>query len=706
MRTSLKTAAAVLAAVVLLFLWVERASRTSPSEPPPGGAIESTTDSGDLAEAGDEIAEVGSAATGGERSRVSVLPPLLDSTVATRRVLRVILDGISEEEATLATVTVTGLLPARGDDGPEEVEGTWPCQGLASEFDLDPFFARSVDLPADLQLDELEVVVDHPFHFLETTRIPIASGVEMATGIIVFELRVRLMRPEFWPEFTLTVRDAHTLAHLDEVELRIRPGPGMARWGQNGTTLLLGDGLSSPIALMGGRQGGEATVAGVALASTTSESPQLVELPRRWPPDRGVLVSARAPGYAWGSISIDVSQGDRELLLEPSAAIDVRLTNVQLESYRALQTTPMLSVYRIRDDGGLQYVHFEPIDEILETEGLQLENLAPGGYRVAVELGGGSWTEPPVLAEEELSGESALTAGERRALRLALVDAPRPPARAALGGVISLPRFGGEEEVRLQIYFQPTQRWRKPDIERFLADLQPLSGALPTWSFREEGLPVGMYRVQLLPFLKAWMVDLTAEGVENLELVLPELAEVHVETVDGHSGERVPREELWYRNQEQLPDQQQNDLARAVTDAPGLFHFWTVPGEVRVWPKFPNGSEREFGGPGKDLVLVSGQQSMKFALAPVYALLFEFREDGTALPTGPLGLQTRRDIRAVDHDGRVTGGGLQRDMRVEVSGPGLYEIHFDGLDAERYFPVPPRRVEVRAGEPTLTRTVP
>ena len=121
---------------------------------------------------------------------------------------------------------------------------------------------------------------------------------------------------------------------------------------------------------------------------------------------------------------------------------------------------------------------------------------------------------------------------------------------------------------------------------------------------------------------------------------------------------------------------------------------------MRVWPKFPNGVEREFGGNGMDLELVPGLQSVEFEFEPVYALHFEFREDGTALPVGPQGMHTTKDIRAVDHDGRVIDGGLQRDMRVEVSEPGLYEIHFDRIDAERYHPVPPRVVEVHAGATT------
>ena len=287
---------------------------------------------------------------------------------------------------------------------------------------------------------------------------------------------------------------------------------------------------------------------------------------------------------------------------------------------------------------------------------------------------------------------------------LALADPPAPPERATLGGVVSFPApsTAWEERVRLQLYFQPTQRWRNPDFEFSLADLQRVGGALPTWSFRVEDLPVGMYRVQLLPFLKVWMIDLQAGGRRG-------------------SGARAPGARRGARRDRRRRDRRagptrrvpgtatrgarsrvncRRDLARADTEEPGRFRFWAAPGAVRVWPKWPNGAEREFGGNGMDLELVPGLQSAKFELAPVYALRFEFREDGTALPTGPQGMHTTQDIRAVGHEGRVTDGGLQRDMIVEVSAPGLYEISFDRIDAERYHTVPPRLVDVRAGETT------
>jgi len=382
-------------------------------------------------------------------------------------------------------------------------------------------------------------------------------------------------------------------------------------------------------------------------------------------------------------------------LLEPAATLGVRLTNVQRERYDAMETLPMLCVYRLWENGDYSYIRFEQLDEALEAEGLWLDSLVPGEYRVTFELGGGAWAEQPLLAKQELS----LVGGETRELVLTLADPPAPPERASLAGVISLPAFGGEDDVRLQLYFQPTQSWRRPDVEFALADLPRVGGAQPSWAFRAESLPVGIYRVQLLPFLKVWMIELTADGAEDLELVIPELAEVLVETVDGQTGERVPLDQFYYRSEEPLPLQLQRDWAKAETAEPGRFRFWTTPGTVKVWPRFPSGSDLEYGGSGQDLQVVPGLQSVKFKLAPVYAMHFEFREGGVALPVGDPGMYVMQNIRAVNHQGRVTGDGLQTDMRVKVSAPGIYEISFEGIDAELYHSIPPRRVEVHAGTP-------
>ena len=55
----------------------------------------------------------------------------------------------------------------------------------------------------------------------------------------------------------------------------------------------------------------------------------------------------------------------------------------------------------------------------------------------------------------------------------------------------------------------------------------------------------------------------------------------------------------------------------------------------------------------------------------------------------------------------MTDGGLQGDMLVEVSAPGLYEINFDRVTADRSHPIEPRRVDVHCSmsAPRLSRIV-
>lgn len=616
----------------------------------------------------------------------------LEAAGTGKSLLRVHLDGVSEAEARSATIELLGLDDR--DGWPMDLEVSWPSQGLESEFDLTEVLA-ALEGRRHLRKGKFEIVATLPAHLGRRTRVDLDDDALHVGDDVVYEVRIPVTQPTPWPEFSLSVLDANTREHLDDVELRIRSGPPMAAWGRNDPSSLLASGVTSPVRLVGVHDADETNLAGMTIAGDNGSSHGLVELARRWSTDRGVIVSARTPDHAWGGISIDVSKGDRELLLKRGAALRVQLANVQLESYAALGAEPMLAIYRIREDGGNQYEHFEALDRTLATEGVRIDGLEPGGYRAAVELGGGVWPEMPVLGIEEIH----LVAGESGEVLLALDDAPRPPSRASIGGVVSFPAPSLEwarENAKLEIYFQPTERWMKPDYELPLDGLEQVGGALPSWAFLLEDLPVGSYRIQLAPFLTCWLVDLEADGATELELVMPELAEVEVDVVDARTRELVPKDSLYFRRRTAAPGQRNRNLAPAVMEAPGRFRFLTAPGTVRIWPKWPNGAEREFGGNGLELELVAGRQRVEFEITPTYAMRIEFREDGVALPTGPQGMHTTKDIRGVGHEGRVIDGGLQRDMIVEVSEPGTYELDFDRVTTDRYLAIAPRRVEVQA----------
>ncbi len=412
---------------------------------------------------------------------------------------------------------------------------------------------------------------------------------------------------------------------------------------------------------------------------------------------RGVIVFASAPGYAWGRLVIDVSKdGKRELLLVPSAELEVRVTNVQLEGYAALEKQANLFITRSDGKGGADQVWNQPIDEALEAEGLHIEGLQPGEFTVSVELGSSfSWRKRHVLAQEELS----LSGGEKRELVLALPDAPALPERATFGGLVSFPAFGGEEDVRLQL-FMADYKYGDADFELSLADMEGIGGVLPAWSFRWEDLPVGLYQVRLLPFDKNWMIELPAGGAEDMELVIPELAEVWVETVDASTGERVPLEVIRYGTREDIPGRVHHDYSNARNHTafegePGHFRFWSAPGAAYV-RTYSIPSELNIGVARQDLELVAGLQSVRLELSPPCTIHFEFRVDGAALPREDgIFIGLGRTIHAVDHDG--TAPTVSYEV-VPLSGPGVYDLTFEGVGADRFLPISPQRVDVRPGE--------
>jgi len=188
MGTMTKVSGAVLVAAACVYF----ATRTPPAEPPRMTAtVEPPAAGVELVEAELLPSAEGPATEAARRSPVVEEPPARAAAARGTKVLRVVLEGISGEDARRTRVTLTGVDERHA--WPAEIRDAWPCQGLTSEFDLDPFLASAASWSEDLHLDELEVEVDPPLHLLETTRVPLTRGVELEGGRTVYEVRVRLV---------------------------------------------------------------------------------------------------------------------------------------------------------------------------------------------------------------------------------------------------------------------------------------------------------------------------------------------------------------------------------------------------------------------------------------------------------------------------------------------------------------------------------
>lgn len=509
--------------------------------------------------------------------------------------------------------------------------------------------------------------------------------------------------PFFRPEFTLSVRDAHTLIHLEDVEL-VAMAPALMMVGTipgtNGYEPL-GGGLDSPIPITGVQEANDPDhgLAGFVFEREREGETEPVFMGYRFYTHR-FLMYARAPGYSWNTTVVDFSQeGEAEILLTAGAALSVRVENLQLERYDELKTRSLLYISKRRPDNGWSNVRFQKLDEELETEGQLFEGLHAGEYHVSVELGETySFRRRVALAKESFF----LEVGETREVVFHLDDPPLPSARAPMAGVVSFPAFEGAEEVQLEIYECVSMSNGGSDVELPMSELKPVGGALPGWSFRVEDLPIGRYQVRLWPFMTAWMVELPPEGMENLELAIPELAEVEVVTVDEQTGEQVPLEEIRVELHKSHPGQVRPPwMWLDHAGEPGRFRFRTAVAQVNIsTPRMS--SESPYGQRFMDLQLVAGHQTERFELGPVYAIHFDFRDgEEPLLGEGEVYYGVHPKVRALNHGGQVTDDKVAAYRRIEVDSPGRYEITFDGLAEHRFLPIPPQRVDVAAGEPTV-----
>ena len=315
-----------------------------------------------------------------------------------RNVLRLLVEGVAQDEAGRATARVVGRA---AEGGLDEIQESWPARGARNEYDLDRFFERVAERFTKLRDDRFEVELDHPRYFRKRVQVDLAGG-QKRNGQTIYEVRIPLVPPALWPEFSLAVRDANTREHLKDVELRCVTTALMGvgqRPGSEGAYTLLGGGRNSPIPLRGGHEAedSEQRVAGLAFPQSSKKKAQLFTLEDRSRPkfERGLIVFARAPGYAWGRLVLDVSTGaSRELLLTRETTLGLRLANLQPNRYAELGMKGTLIVAQPDEQGEDELVWQQDVNELLETRGLRLEGLLPGEFKVQVELSPG-WKRKP-----------------------------------------------------------------------------------------------------------------------------------------------------------------------------------------------------------------------------------------------------------------------------------------------------------------------
>jgi hypothetical protein len=384
---------------------------------------------------------------------------------------------------------------------------------------------------------------------------------------------------------------------------------------------------------------------------------------------------ARAPGFAWGRITVDHrAGGERTLALEPACELVVQLAGAPPEASHRVRL--------YRSEGG------EPEYEgRLPAQGaLHVQALAPGPALVQLEHG--EWagaTEPLSVADV------VLVAGEARSVTLAAPAGAAALPAVALEGRLYLPSAWAREDPRLVLARLDAQGAPvEGEIVLETAAMDALQPGELRWS---AGLQSpGRWLAEVRPLQVRRIFELGASGERELEIRVSEPAELRVSALDAATGEALREGEVrWF-----------------VQPPPGLAHW--RPASIAA----PGGRA--------SLVLPAGDVHVAVS-APGYAEASET----LSLPPGTsehvVRLQARSELLVVLLDGDETlpyrpgmpihareVGGPGRAVRwaragegclLGLSAPGRYSLEVGELPG---FSAPePREVEVRAGESAEVR---
>ena len=284
-----------------------------------------------------------------------------------------------------------------------------------------------------------------------------------------------------------------------------------------------------------------------------------------WRPQRKLW--ARAPGYSWGHVEIDMGSG-REWLLELVPSGDL-----------LIEAVPELSL----DGRALHLVDAERperSDRVVSLPGepFVLENLRPGSYRILVEENARSPKRIATADVDVRAGEFARVLLEPDPAQPAESEAPVP-----LRGTLVVPDAWKVDDVRLHL-----QRWEAYEPEstrgsyKTVAQLRPqLSEADPERWVWDAGLQLpGAYLAIVQPFQLCHTFPRWPATEESTHIQVPEPAQVHVRLFDSPSQRPAAEAHLgWYGKP---PPQPSGVTTLQVEPDPetGSFDFRAPVGEI------------------------------------------------------------------------------------------------------------------------------
>ncbi len=367
----------------------------------------------------------------------------------------------------------------------------------------------------------------------------------------------------------------------------------------------------------------------------------------------------RAPGHAWGTITLDHSAGgERSITLQTACALDVEL--VGLEDW----LRPLVRLWPPDGDpsAGYPFAERQP-----DTQGrVAFEALPPGSYLVSAERG---WAgDRACFGQAQVS----IAAGERASVALPL-ELPARPREVVVSGRLVLNSGWEREGLELSFAAQGgASVWADGKVSVPLAAMSAASttdsaGGVFTWS---ASLPVaGDYELSVVPLTIRRLLAVPPAGLTDVEVVVPGAAEVEVRVVVEESGEELEVERLFWS-----PPRVEGILTTpmlSVTRDParGRITFRAPAGEIQL--RAVDRSLEPVDEPAL-FVLVPGHNQVELRVHRQIGVRIRLRDGETILPWS---WDWRLRAQSIDGEARDVSRSIDRLWFRET---GVYELFADG----------------------------
>ncbi|QDU83156.1 hypothetical protein Pla163_02530 [Planctomycetes bacterium Pla163] len=427
-----------------------------------------------------------------------------------------------------------------------------------------------------------------------------------------------------------------------------------------------------------------------------------VELPttrRPFQPAKAVL-RVRAPGYAWGAITVDLlAGGQHDIVLERAGGLDVALVGdasgatlrVEVPYEEWIRGTPVFA----RVDDATRQLLLEnangqrgPLirEQALGDEReIAIDSIPPGDYDVRVEFGAAT-AEPVLLG----LARALVPEGGRGSVAVTIEPPPEVVLVPLRGEVVVPPEWGlgAGFILNLELLDEPApgrSAHSHPDV-RFPADA---NGVYP---FDAGAVEPGRYVAYVHFHMLAVELVVGPEGAIDARIEFPPPARVRIEARDA-AGATGPEAGLTTIIWHSLGSWNTDSITRAQADVDletGLFEFFAPPGRIEVGPV---GSAWESGPQQFDVV--AGVNAFTLDVRRGLGFRLVLMDGETAVPMGTFAAF----VQAVRVDAEGTSNGTYvtaRGTEFSVPAPGTYAVQVPQIAGFR--PLAVQEIQIGAGE--------